>query len=96
VLATTISVDGLLDATGTTRLLSALEAMRQTGARMLVTTARSRHGGHDGAPRRTIGGSSASPATRADGEPSDPSRRRTMKRSPHRAARARTDVRSSS
>ena len=38
VLATTISVDGLLDATGTTRLLSALEAMRQTGAPMLVTT----------------------------------------------------------
>lgn len=38
VLATTISVDGLLDATGTTRLLSALEAMGQTGARLLVTT----------------------------------------------------------
>ncbi|HEV8217365.1 MAG TPA: YdcF family protein [Gemmatimonadaceae bacterium] len=38
VLATTISVDGLLDATGTTRLLSALELMRQTGAPMLVTT----------------------------------------------------------
>jgi uncharacterized SAM-binding protein YcdF (DUF218 family) len=38
VLATTISVDGLLDATGTTRLLSALEAMRLTGAHMLVTT----------------------------------------------------------
>ena len=38
VLATTVSVDGLLDATGTTRLLSALEAMRQTGARILVTT----------------------------------------------------------
>jgi uncharacterized SAM-binding protein YcdF (DUF218 family) len=38
VLATTISVDGFLDATGTTRLLSALEVMRQTGARMLVTT----------------------------------------------------------
>ena len=38
VLSTTISVDGLLDATGTTRLLSALEVMRQTGARMLVTT----------------------------------------------------------
>ena len=38
VLATTISTDSLLDATGTTRLLSALEAMRQTGAGMLVTT----------------------------------------------------------
>jgi len=38
VLSTTISVDGLLDATGTTRLLSALEAMRQTRSPMLVTT----------------------------------------------------------
>jgi uncharacterized SAM-binding protein YcdF (DUF218 family) len=38
VLATTISVDGFLDATGTTRLVSALEVMRQTGAPMLVTT----------------------------------------------------------
>ena len=38
VLSTTISVDGFLDATGTTRLLSALEVMRQTGAPTLVTT----------------------------------------------------------
>jgi len=38
VLATTISVDGLLDATGTTRLLSGLEAMRQTRSPILVTT----------------------------------------------------------
>jgi len=38
VLATTISNDGFLDANGTTRLLSALEAMRQSGARLLVTT----------------------------------------------------------
>jgi len=38
VLATTISVDGLLDATGTTRLLSALEVMRLTRAPLLVTT----------------------------------------------------------
>jgi uncharacterized SAM-binding protein YcdF (DUF218 family) len=37
-LSTTINVDGLVDATGTTRLLSALEAMRQTGARLLITT----------------------------------------------------------
>jgi uncharacterized SAM-binding protein YcdF (DUF218 family) len=38
VLSTNITADGLLDATGTTRLLSALEAMRQTGAPTLVTT----------------------------------------------------------
>ncbi len=38
VLSTTITVDGLLDATGTTRLLSGLEAMHQTGAPLLVTT----------------------------------------------------------
>lgn len=38
VLSTTITVDGLLDATGTTRLLSGLEVMRQTGAPALVTT----------------------------------------------------------
>jgi uncharacterized SAM-binding protein YcdF (DUF218 family) len=37
-LSTTISVDGLVDPTGTTRLLSALEVMRRTGARALVTT----------------------------------------------------------
>jgi uncharacterized SAM-binding protein YcdF (DUF218 family) len=37
-LSTTISADGLLDQTGTTRLLSALEVMRRTGARELVTT----------------------------------------------------------
>ena len=38
VLSTTITVDGVLDATGTTRLLSGLEVMRETGARVLVTT----------------------------------------------------------
>jgi uncharacterized SAM-binding protein YcdF (DUF218 family) len=38
VLSTTITVDGLIDATGTTRLVSGLEVMRQTGARALVTT----------------------------------------------------------
>jgi len=37
-LSTTISADGLVDPTGTTRLLSALEVMRRTGARALVTT----------------------------------------------------------
>jgi uncharacterized SAM-binding protein YcdF (DUF218 family) len=38
VLSTTITADGLLDATGTTRLLSGLEVMRRTGAPALITT----------------------------------------------------------